>query len=211
MKRNKGLKNIDFHIPGFKEFRSGYTIYNEKEKRGPIYFETISYLLQNWGNPVGMANGLSILVRGWNRFYANFDLDRLAKCVETNLQTIDSFRNRDIKSLSNADTDEIKSLFYQFLDALQRQSDNRKSPVSVAKALNPLAPYFFPLWDSNIAFAYNCIFWAENAASEYIKFCKKMKLMAKHLKTWVPKNDDRSLLKRIDEYNYSKYTRFWIS
>lgn len=202
--------DIDFYIPDREEFCQGYEIYNKNERRGPIYFEAISRLSNSWGNPSGMAEGVAILVRGWNYLFANFDFMKLVNCIEINLATLNEFRNRNIDSLSQADADRIESLFDHFLDALQRVADNRKSPVSVAKALNPLAPNFFPLWDSKIADAYGCWYFSDTAAPRYISFCEKMKLMAERVKHYVPSPDDRSLLKRIDEYNYSKYTMHWI-
>ena len=157
-----------------------------------------------------MARGVSVIIRGWNHFYANFDIDNLARCIEGNLTALEDFRNRHINTLSDVDDEAIRSVFNEFVDALRRQKDNKASPVSVAKALNPLAPDFFPIWDSNIAFAYDCFYLADIADSPYIRFCKKNKIMAERVFECVPKHDDRSLLKRIDEYNYSKYTMHWI-
>ncbi len=203
-------QKTNLHIPNCEEFRKGYEIYNRKEKRGFVYFEATSIISKNWGNATKMAEGVSRLIRSWNRFFANFDLDELVKCIDENMKTLNRFRNRNISSFSNKNEEIIKDLFNQFLVSLRRTLDKVESPVSVAKALNPLCQNFFPLWDSNIAVTYDCIYIGGFAASPYISFCKKMKLFAKKVKLCVPKPDDRSLLKRIDEYNYSKYTMFWI-
>jgi hypothetical protein len=119
-------------------------------------------------------------------------------------------KDKQIETLSESDGDTIKNVFNQFNEALKRESDNRKSPVSVAKALCLFATKFLPLWDSNIAFKYNCFYFSDSADDPYFRFCKKMKIMAGHVRNYVPNPDDRSLLKRIDEYNYSKYTMHWI-
>ena len=149
-----------------------------------------------------MTNGISKLIRSWNRFYANFNHNELSDCIDRNLGIINEFKNRDINSLSEVDFNKIRDLFNDFLNALKRNTDNRKSAVSVVKTLSLLAPNFFPLWDSNIAYKYGYIYFADTAASKYILFCEKMKLMTKKVKGCVPDSDDRSLLKRIDEYNY---------
>ncbi len=47
-------------------------------------------------------------------------------------------------------------------------------------------------------------------AKQYFDFCKKMQIMAEKVRSYVPIPDDRSLLKRIDEFNYAKYTMHWI-
>jgi hypothetical protein len=157
-----------------------------------------------------MARGVGIIIRGWNYLYSNFDFDALVNCIDSNLTILNKFRTRDIQTLSENDEDTVKSLFNQFNNALKRKSDNRKSPVSVAKALCLFATNFLPLWDSNIAFKYDCFYFSDSADDPYFRFCKKMKIMAEHVRHYVPNSDDRSLLKRIDEYNYSKYTMYWI-
>jgi hypothetical protein len=203
---------MEFHIPDLQEFRSGYENFNKRGKQGidNIWFEALSRVQDNWGNPTEMTGGISRLIRSWNRFFANFDLEAMSACIGRNLGILGEFRNRDISSLSEADTSAIKDLFNDFLVALQRKPDNRKSPVSVAKALSLIAPNFFPIWDSNIAFAYDCFYFSDSGDLAYIKFCHKMKYFADKVRDFAPIQDDRPLLKRIDEYNISKYTMHWI-
>jgi hypothetical protein len=202
--------NYDFYIPDYEEFRKGYESYNRFERKGPVYFEALSVINHNWGNPDFIAKGIERLIRCWNRFYANFNFEELAECVKRNLPVINDFRDRNIESLSDDDWEAIKYLFNQFLAALKRKIDGRMSSVSVAKSFNLLAPNFLPLWDSKIAPKYNCFYWfSESPGKEYFGFCKKMQIMAENVRTYVPFPDDRSLLKRIDEFNYSKYTMHW--
>ena len=84
----------------------------------------------------------------------------------------------------------------------------KKSPVSAAKALHLLVPKFFPLWDDKIARAYGC-YYGERPADKYIAFCNITKIMAEKLKDCEIRSD-RTLIKLIDEYNYSKYTKEWV-
>ena len=200
---------IDFHVPSCEEFRTGYESYG-RENKGSIYFDALSVIAEFWGNAEGMAKGVNRIVRGWNRFYANFDFDSLVKCIDKNLPILEQFKNRDIFSLTDNDNVSIKNLFVHFNDALKRAKDGAKSPVSVAKALSPMATSFFPLWDSNIALQYECWYFSDTDGEPYVKFCKKMKLLSESVVHCVPEDDDRSLLKRIDEYNYSKYTMGWL-
>ena len=105
----------------------------------------------------------------------------------------------------------IKDLFNKFREALQIDSgkaQGRKSPVSVAKALHLLAPKFFPLWDTKIAKAYKC-YYNKNPAEKYVSFCKITKDMADEVKNYISRSD-KTVIKLIDEYNYSKYTQGWI-
>ncbi|MGD0921110.1 MAG: hypothetical protein ABSA70_05010 [Terriglobia bacterium] len=203
-------EQTDFHVPKCDEFRRGYEKYNQLERLGPIYFEALQIVSGNWGNPTAMASGIERLIRAWNRFYAHFDFSKLTDCINKNLALLSELKPRHISALSASDEATIRSLFKDFFEALRRTNDLAGSAVSVAKALSPLATHFLPLWDSNIALAYDCFYLADSADAPYIDFCKKMKLLAGKVADCVPIPDDRSLLKRIDEYNYSKYTRHWI-
>lgn len=201
-------------IPDCDEFLKGVNEYERKEQRGYVYFQALNHIQQNWSNPEEMAQGIGLLLQSWHQsFYrfGNYDCNLLIRCIERNFEIINKFKDRDISSLLNNDEPEIKALFNQFLDALR--GGNRKSPVAVAKSLNLLAPKFLPLWDSYIAPAYGYVWGGiltEFAATYYISFCWKMKEMAEKIKDCLPNPDNRSILKRIDEYNYSKYTKGWI-
>jgi hypothetical protein len=201
-------ENNDLYIPDCEEFVRGYVLYNQKERLGPIWFEALAIVQENWGNSSIMSKGVDKIIRGWNRFYAGFDAKALTSTIETNLSTLDGFRIRDIRSYVPDDRISLLQLFETFEEALKRTHDNRISTVSVGKALSLFSPRFLPIWDSNIAFAYNCMY--VHGAKEYISFMDIMKRLAQRVERCVPINDDRPLLKRLDEYNYSKYTKHWL-
>ena len=174
---------------------------------GPLV-AAISIVSSGWGDCTAMAKGVERIIRGWNRFFANFDFDGLVNCIENSLENLKDFRNRDISNLSEADNDIIERMFNHFIEALKRKSDGRKSAVSVAKALSVLAPDFFPLWDDKIARAYGC-YYGFNPTEKYISFCKIMRWITKEVKDYI-ESSNKSILKLLDEYNYSKYTNGWI-
>jgi hypothetical protein len=78
--------------------------------------------------------------------------------------------------------------------------------VGVAKTLHLLAPRFFPPWDNAIARRYGCAY-ANQPARAYIRFCEAMRLRVVELtgKGLPP----RHVLKKLDEYNYVRYTKRW--
>ncbi len=170
-------------IPNIEEIIKGCDEFIRHEKRDAMY-EVATFLVNYfWGNPSKMTDGLGALLLTWNQAfyrYGSFDFDKLEKCIVENFQKIETFRNRDISSLSHSDDGDIKVLFNKFLEALQINTGNKKgnkSPVAVAKALHLLAPNFFPLWDDKIARAYRC-YYNENPVDKYISFCNKIKIMA---------------------------------
>jgi hypothetical protein len=89
------------------------------------------------------------------------------------------------------------------------KSKGRTGPVGTAKALHLLGPGFFPIWDDKIAKAYGCLY-GKTSSGRYIKFIGISVEMSKVLAPHVHRTD-RSILKLMDEYNYAKYTKQWIS
>jgi hypothetical protein len=202
-------------IPSETEFVSGLEKYESLEPRDAMY-KVATFLVRHfWGKPSDMADGLGVLLLTWNNaFYrfGGFDFNALQRCIEENFTELESFRKRKITSLSDLDKRSIKDLFEEFYDALQISSGKRsgyKSPVSAAKALHLLAPDFFPLWDDRIAHAYGFHF-SHGPAEEYMRFCKFTREMAIAVSQY-PMPGDKSVLKLIDEYNYSKFTKGWIT
>jgi hypothetical protein len=200
--------------PSADQFLKGVEEFEKKEKRDAMY-RVATFLVDHfWGKPVDMADGLGVLLLTWNQAfyrYGVFDFDKLEGCIARNIRLLDTFRSRDISSLSSIDEGHIKDLFVDFLDALQIQTGKekgRKSPVAVAKALHMLAPSFFPLWDERIAKAYGCRY-SRNPQDQYVSFCKITRDIAGELRS-VSTRSDETIVKLIDEYNYSKYTKKWI-
>lgn len=201
-------------IPNCSEFLKGCKEFERHEKRDAMYKVATFLISHFWGNHSEVADGLGVLLLTWNQAfyrYGLFDFDKLEKCLRDNHEIIVGFRNRDILTFTNFDSTSIKKLFIELLDVLQINSGKmkgRKSPVGVAKALHLLAPNFFPLWDYEIARAYDC-YYNINPDQKYVSFYKKMLAVAKAVKKCAT-NTRKSLLKQIDEYNYSKYTQEWI-
>ncbi len=205
--------------PSCEEFCKGYKEFKEHETRDAMYKVATFLISSFWGKPSDMTDGLGVLLLTWNQAfyrYGIFNFNKLEKCITDNLQKIENFSNRDILSLSNSDEENIKDLFNKFLEALQIDSDKKvkKSSVSVAKALHLLASEFFPLWDQKIAKAYEC-YYNKNPAERYFSFCKITKDIADKVKDCDEVKDyiiqsGKTLVKLIDEYNYSKYTQGWI-
>ncbi len=208
-------KNCNVKIPSIEEFRKGCKEFERREKRDVMYKVATFLVKKFWRNRSKMADGLGVLLFTWNQAfyrYGSFDFDKLVKCIDKNFQKINFFRNRDISSLSNKDYGDIKVLFNEFLEALRIDTGNKKrykkSPVSVAKALHLLAPKFFPLWDVKIAKEYRC-YYSKNPSDKYILFCEKMKEFAVQFRNQISLSG-KTIIKLIDEYNYSKYTKEWI-
>jgi len=202
------------NIPSCEEFLAGCKEFEKHEKRDAMYKVATFLVSYFWGKPSDMADGLGVLLLTWNQAfyrYGIFDFDKLEGCITENWREIENYRNRDLSSLSDIDEASLKEMFNKFLEALKIDSGKKqgtKSPVAVAKALHLLAPNFFPLWDDKIARAYGC-YYSKKPAEKYVLFCKITKTMVDKLRNCVS-HQNKTIVKMIDEYNYSKYTQKWI-
>lgn len=204
---------IFMQIPDKNTFITGCKEFEIHEKRDSMY-KVATFLLEHfWGKTENMADGLGVLLLTWNQAfyrYGELDFDDLELFLEKNMPIIESFKKRDIISLSDDDAKTIKTLFNQLLDALKIESKQgpRRSPVGVGKALHLLCPNFFPIWDEKIAKAYKC-YYDHEPADKYFQFCKINKELSEVISGYNI-TSNKSILKLIDEYNYSKYTKGWI-
>lgn len=209
---NKSIDNVN--IPTREEFCKGIEEFEKREKRDAMYKVATFVISHYWRKPFDMANGLGVLLLTWNQAfyrYGNFDFDKLERCININLKKLENFRKRRITSLLESDEKDINSLFREFLKALQIDSgkmQGRTSPVAVSKALHLLAPDFFPIWDNRIARAYRYNYY-KNPEHKYFSFCRIIKNVADKVEDYVV-HSDKTLVKLIDEYNFSKYTGGWI-
>ena len=205
-----------------RDLKKGHEAYVNGEPRDAMYKVATLLVKQFWGNPSDMADSIGVLLLTWNASfyrYGSLDFDSLQKCIEKNREAIEGFKSRDITTLRETDQAGVKELFDDFLSALRRPKHKKSpeafSPVSVAKALHILAPNFFPLWDDNIAKnGYGCYWYKpDKGAAKYWQFMLKMRKIAESLQgqqNEVRALSGQSVLKLIDKYNYSRFSKAWL-
>jgi hypothetical protein len=205
------------HTPTEGEILAGSAAFHAHEARDAMYKVATFLVAHFWGNPRDMADGLGVLLLTWNQAfyrYGLFAFEALEACIATNLPALAEFRARDIRTFSQSDNVKVLALFAAFLDALRirdKGPDGPASPVGVAKALHLLAPSFFALWDLEIARAYGCNY-SSKPGEKYLRFMALTKSIAASLSgTWPDPSLNKTALKVIDEYNYSKFTKHWIT
>jgi hypothetical protein len=191
--------------------------FEEWEPRDSMYRVSTFLVREWWDDPAKLVEALSVLLLIWNGAfyrYGSFSEDALETCLRESQGMLNGFREREISSWGDADEASAAKLFLSLSQALRRTVDGVESPVSAGKALHLLAPNFFPLWDQYIAPAYSCPYTGEVASVAYIAFTRRIRVMALQLSAELAGDGDarkewlsrKLLLKRIDEYNYMKYT-----
>lgn len=201
-----------------EEFRMGIEEYNEKVKlefyKCAVFIVDCYWSSSEYTDILGIAYALkNFLLTSDTRFYGkgSIDLDKLKTCIAKNIKCIESFRNRDISSLSDSDKKIIEALFNDFVEALSVELKNGKvnrGTAAAAKVLHVFVPQFFPMWNRKIAVAYGCRY-RYDPAEKYFSFCMIMKEVTEEVKKYEIESD-KTILKLIYEYNYAKYTKEWI-
>lgn len=179
--------------------------------RDAVYRTAIFYINSFWGKPIEMVVGINALLVSWNTAsnrFGLYDSNILLKCIQDNFTIIDEYKSRNIITLTDLDCDRVKELFNNFSVALAAKG-KYNAPVAASKALHILAPNFVPPWDIAIQEEYECRCDSyTDPSKKYLLFCFKIKLIATSIKDNIC--SDKTLIKVIDEYNYSKYTKQWI-
>lgn len=145
------------------------------------------------------AEAIAVLLQTWNVSYYRFrpfneeHFSKIQGLLENNQCIVTELRQRNIESFCDEDAKLVKDIFQKFENVLGK--------TGAAKCLHLLAPRFFPLWDTEIANAYDL----EGSDSErYYCFMKITKDQVVSL--GGEKAVGRNPLKALDEYNYCEYT-----
>lgn len=151
---------------------------------------------------LSVAEALAVLLQTWNsayyRFHCKFDIRHFEKIENLYRQfgkSLITYRPRKIDSLVESDKPIVSDIFREF--------ENVLGAVGASKTLHLLAPNFFPLWDNAIAGHYKTRIGKQGSNNErYWRFMNIARLQFLRLN-----GKCGDILKRIDEYNYCKFTR----
>ena len=190
------------------EIKKARSVFEANEPRDLFYraaTELVRLAVDN-KTSLSVADALAVLLQTWNRSYYRFrKLDvghfkKLDLLYRKHRRRLTSYRNRAIERLRDDERPIVCDLFQEFEGVL--------GPVGAAKALHLLAPTFFPLWDRAIARAYdNALGKAGTNGPRYWQFMVIARRQSLELKG--NNFDCGNILKRIDEYNYCKFTKRW--
>jgi hypothetical protein len=180
--------------------------FEEVEPRGLFYKaagELVDLALKR-RTSLTVAEALAVLLQTWNknfyRFHKEFDAGHFAQIEELLRRhevPLRAYRKQRIEELNDRVRPDVVSLFEEFEAVL--------GPVGSAKALHLLAPDFFPLWDMVIAAKCGMRLGETGTnGSRYWRFMERARRQCLELRS---EGATGSLLKRIDEYKYCRFTR----
>jgi hypothetical protein len=198
--------DMEFIVPTAEELVQAHKLFEKKESRASDYWlarERTEKALCDC-NVGQIADAIAALLKSWNKDYYRFrpamaeslvvDLQQL---ITERMETLLAFHARSLTTLNGADRPTVLGLFSLF--------ENKLGSVGTAKALNLLAPDFFPLWDNGIAYHYGVL----TVPHGYFLFMGIAEHQVRNLSGKLP--DGLPLLKTLDEYNYCKYTKEWMA
>lgn len=204
-------------IPTPEDLEWAHQEFLRREPRD-LFYRAASYLLHVAGSkargeaPFSRAEAVALLLFVWNQavywrdpLRRGRDLEALEDLLHRHRPLLEGLRSRDIASLRDEDRDVVEGLFREFAAAL--------GPVGAAKALHLLAPDLFPLWDTSIAKAYGfgLPHAPEKDARRYWGFMRCMAALCRQVRDRygdrLPDFARDHLLKALDEWNYTRFTR----
>jgi hypothetical protein len=197
-------------LPKLEQMERARALFEEYEPRDLFYLaatELVRFALDG-KTSLKVAEALAILLQTWNAQYYRFGhhsfdsahFDAIEAVISLYLDSLKAYRSRHLLLLETDEVDELSKLFEDFESVL--------GPVGAAKALHLLAPEFFPLWDRKIARSYGIRLGnAGENGSEYVRF---MTIVFEQITNVVDEADIRGILKRIDEFNYCRFTKGWL-
>ena len=178
-----------------KEFQEKCNQFNDLEKRGSFY-PMFTRMINNGFEIEAMLFILST----WNFAtfrYAMKDFDIL-NFTETVRKCEPTFVKLKPYSIKNVDFETIRDDIKNLYNSLQVIKGVKYT--GTAKLLHLKNPRLFIMWDSYIKRKYG---FPQGSADDYVDFLKKMQEMFGHI-DW--QNEERTLAKAIDEYNYLTIT-----
>ena len=188
--------------PSIQDLEDAHKRFDTIEPRSLYYRAGIELVdLAIKGNTkLKLAEAIAVLLQTWNVSYYRFrpfteeHFSDIHKLLETRQHLIKDLRQRNIESFCDEDANMVKGIFEEFEKVLDK--------TGAVKCLHLLAPCFYPLWDTEIAKAYEL-----GKGSEAERYCSFMEKTRDQVKSLGGKQAlDRNLLKALDEYNYCKYT-----
>jgi hypothetical protein len=197
-------------LPSAEMLNRATEAYGAGEQRDLFYraaSDLVELSLQGLAS-VTVGEALAVLLQTWNRPYYQFRPARsehfamVDQLWERHQRWLTGMRGRPITSLGTDDEPIIQSVFGDFERVL--------GPVGAAKALHLLAPRFFALWDRAIALAYGLSLGPVGTnGNRYLKLLRISQAQVAHVE--AKSELGRNALKAIDEYNYCRFTKGWLS
>jgi len=180
-----------------------------------IYFDTIN----RWGKLENIKKeDAEMMLKFLNVWKCRIDKKILPKLYQALLKTRGNFKLLKDKNLENVSLEEIKRIISSIFNNLKLK---RINATAISKIMHIINPNLFVMWDEEIRKGYGFY----NNSVGYMNFLKKMQVEIQEILVTFCKehkinggqaeeriyrmchNDKRTLLKLIDEYNYTIFTR----
>lgn len=194
---------MEIYVPTIEELMRFHKIFEEREPRHSDYWLAVNGVEKGFRSSdlKKVADSIATFLLSWNRDLYRYHPEKrttvpddLLRLITEYRATIMTFRARSITTLNEADRTTALGLFHAFEQILGQ--------VGTAKALNSLAPDFFPLWDNAISEEYG----VRCSAPGYFLFM----VITKHQVAATIFPEGLWPLKTLDEFNYCNYTKRWL-
>jgi len=158
-----------------------------------------------------LVSALMMLLTTWNKNFYRFFADRkpgmtmkehfveLETVIQKHFATLIELRRQTIAQFGQSQEQQVSEIFRDFTNVLGR--------VGAAKCLHLLAPSYFPLWDANILQGYGMEKGKCRHLTDEERYLEFMKITNTQLDNLGDLSGLPDPLKRLDEYNYCRFTK----
>jgi hypothetical protein len=201
-------KTTEPPLPTWEELKKSRTLFEAYEPRDLFYRAATEFvgLALDGKTSLSVTESVAVLLQTWNAQYYRFHpfdaahFSALEDVITSFRGHWGSCRLRELISMTIDEFDSIAQMFTAFELIL--------GPVGAAKTLHLLAPEFFPLWDRKIAEGYGISL--GTAGENAVEFVSFMTIVVSQITQIASDKELRGILKRIDEFNYCRFTKRWI-
>jgi hypothetical protein len=185
------------------DLKKAHRRFEQREPRDFIYrasTELVENVLAGTSD-LTMGQAIAVLLQIWNRVYysgkgrhlSKKHIDGLDAVVGACPEITSIYRNKALETATDNEFKYAEKAFNRF--------EHIAGHVGAAKALHLLAPRFFPLWDTAIAWAYGVSFIKDvRTGSQYVDFIRETREQV--ISLGGESKAGKDVVKLLDEYNY---------
>lgn len=183
--------------------------YNKAEPRGFVYDISRDLIKKakmeegdDWVESDKTVKGILLLLFCWNYAYPGtkkLKHNEISKLMDESKKDIKKLQEKTITNFDEEDYKIITNLFENFKELLGQ--------TGASKALSLLNPKLFLMWDTKIRKRLDKELIpgiSKGDPQHYLKYLKSMKYIIEKNELGKKIKDERTLAKKIDEYNYLK-------
>ncbi len=201
-----------YPMPTLEDLHKAKDEYEKIERRDSIYWSATKQVsavvdgdAEN-GKFDELVSALMTLLTTWNKTFYRFHgkagndhFTALEAVIQKHFAILRELRSQPIRQFGQSQEQQVREIFRDFTDVLGK--------VGASKCLHLLAPSYFPLRDTKILKGYKMHKGKYRHLADDERYVEFMKITKTQLDDLGDLSGLSNPLKRLDEYNYCRFTK----